>query len=89
LAVEEQEILRETGRSLGTALASTPYEFNIRSQRAFLAASRKWVTCPRKTRPEEVGNFGLRGSVCARAACIIAVNVTQVTVSSKSLETGA
>lgn len=44
---------------------------------------------PRKTLPHEVGNFGLRGSVCARLAGTVAVNVTQVMVSSKSFETGA
>jgi len=44
---------------------------------------------PRKTQPNEIGDFGLRGSVCARLAGTIAVNVTQVTVSSKRLETGA
>jgi hypothetical protein len=44
---------------------------------------------PRKTLPREVGNFGLRGSVSARLAGTIAVNVTQVMVSSKSLEAGA
>jgi threonine dehydrogenase-like Zn-dependent dehydrogenase len=42
---------------------------------------------PRKTLPHEVGNFGLRGLVCARLAGTIAVNVTQVMVSSKRLET--
>jgi len=36
---------------------------------------------PRKTEPQEVRNFGLRGSVGARLAGTIAVNVTQVTVS--------
>ena len=41
---------------------------------------------PRKTEPQEVGNFGLRGSVGARLAGTIAVNVTQVTVSSNRLE---
>jgi hypothetical protein len=44
---------------------------------------------PRKTWPEEIGDFVLRGSVRARLAGMIAVNVTQVMVSSKSLETGA
>jgi len=44
---------------------------------------------PRKTLPREVGNFGLRGSVSARLAGTVAVNVTQVMVSSNSLETGA
>ena len=44
---------------------------------------------PRKTVPREIGNFGLRGSVSARLAGTIAVNVTQVMVSSKSVETGA
>ena len=39
--------------------------------------------------PREIGNFGLRGSVSARLAGTIAVNVTQVMVSSKSVETGA
>jgi len=47
------------------------------------------VDPPRKTVPREVGNFGLRGSVSARLAGTIAVNVTQVMVSSKSVETGA
>jgi hypothetical protein len=42
---------------------------------------------PRKILPHEVGNFDLRGSVCARLAGTIAVNVTQVIVSSKGLET--
>jgi hypothetical protein len=37
----------------------------------------------------EIGNFGLRGSVSARLAGTIAVNATQVMVSSKSVETGA
>ena len=41
---------------------------------------------PRKTDPNEVGNFGLRGWVCARLAGTIVVNVTQVTVSGNSLE---
>jgi hypothetical protein len=44
---------------------------------------------PRKTVPHAIGNFGLRGSVSARLAGTIAVNVTQVMVSSKSVETGA
>jgi hypothetical protein len=44
---------------------------------------------PRKTEPQEIGNFGLRGSISARLAGTIAVNVTQVMVSSKSVETGA
>jgi len=44
---------------------------------------------PRKTLPQEVGNFGLRGSISARLAGTIAVNVTQVMVSSKWLETDA
>jgi len=44
---------------------------------------------PRKTLPQEVGNFGLRGSISARLAGTIAVNVTQVMVSSKWLENGA
>jgi hypothetical protein len=43
---------------------------------------------PRKTEPEPVGDFGLRGSVCARLAGTVAVNVTQVMASSKGLETG-
>ncbi len=43
---------------------------------------------PRKTRQHEVGNFCLRGSLCTRLAGTIAVNVTQVTVSSKSIELG-
>jgi len=43
---------------------------------------------PRKTLPQEIGNFGLRGSISARLAGTIAVNVTQVMVSSKWLETG-
>ena len=43
---------------------------------------------PRKTEPKPVGDFGLRGSVSARLAGTIAVNVTQVMVSSKSFETG-
>ena len=46
------------------------------------------VTCP-GTVPREIGNFGLRGLVSARLAGTIAVNVTQVMVSSKSVETGA
>jgi hypothetical protein len=44
---------------------------------------------PRKAVPREIGNFGLRGSVSFRLAGTIAVNVTQVMVSSKSIETGA
>jgi hypothetical protein len=44
---------------------------------------------PRKTVPQEVGNFGLRSSVSARLAGTIAVNVTQVMVSSKSFDIGA
>jgi len=44
---------------------------------------------PRKTEPEEAGNFILHGSVSARLAGTIAFNVTQVMVSSKSVETGA
>jgi len=47
------------------------------------------VTCPRKTEPKRVGDFGLRGSVSARLAGTIAVNVTQVMTSSKGLEIGA
>jgi hypothetical protein len=43
---------------------------------------------PRKTEPKPVGDFGLRGSVSARLAGTIAVNVTQVMISSKSFETG-
>lgn len=38
--------------------------------------------------PREIGTFDLRGSVSARLAGTIAVNVTQVMVSSKSVETG-
>ena len=41
---------------------------------------------PRKTQPKRVGNFGLRGSVCARLAGMFAVNVTQVMTSSKGLK---
>jgi hypothetical protein len=44
---------------------------------------------PRKTHPKRVGDFDLRGSVCARLAGMIAVNVTQVMTSSKGLEIGA
>ncbi|MDR5730243.1 MAG: hypothetical protein RB191_22770 [Terriglobia bacterium] len=44
---------------------------------------------PRKTTPREVGNFGLRGSVCACLAGTIAVDVAEVMVSSKRLEAGA
>jgi hypothetical protein len=36
------------------------------------------MTQNRKTLPHEVGKFGLRGSVSARLAGTIAVNVTQV-----------
>jgi hypothetical protein len=43
----------------------------------------------RKTLPHEVGNLDLRGSVCARLAGPIAVNVAQVMVASKKLESGA
>ncbi len=39
--------------------------------------------------PHAIGNFGLRGSVGARLAGTIAVNVTQVMTSSKGLEIGA
>ena len=48
-------------------------------------------TCdpPRKTLPQEVGNFDLRDSIGTRLAGTIAVNVTQVMVSSNWLETGA
>ncbi len=57
------------------------------------SAREKWsslvIDPPRKTVPREIGNFGLRGSVSARLAGTIAVNVTQVMVSSKSVETGA
>lgn len=44
---------------------------------------------PRKTRPQEVRDFGLRSSVGARLAGAFAVNVTQVMVSSNRLETEA
>jgi hypothetical protein len=44
---------------------------------------------PRKALPREIGNFGLRGSLSARLAGTIAVNVTQVMISSKGLEIGA
>jgi hypothetical protein len=44
---------------------------------------------PCKTEPKRVETLSLRGSVGARLAGTIAVNVTQVTVSSKGLETGA
>ena len=44
---------------------------------------------PSKTGPKAIKDFGLRGSVRARFAGKFAVNVTQVTVSSKRLETGA
>jgi hypothetical protein len=44
---------------------------------------------PRKTLPCEAGNSDLHGSVSARLAGTNAVNVTQVMVSIKKLETGA
>ncbi len=57
------------------------------------STSQSWsslvIDPPRKTLPEEVRNFDLRGLVIARLADTIAVNVTQVMVSSKSFETGA
>jgi hypothetical protein len=37
---------------------------------------------PRKTGPQEVGNFGLRGSASAGLSGMFVVNVTQVIVSS-------
>ena len=43
---------------------------------------------PRKTEPQEAGNFGLRGSIRAGFTGRFAVNVTQLTVSSKRLEDG-
>jgi hypothetical protein len=57
------------------------------------SAKEKWsslvIDPPRKTVPREIRNFALRGSVSARLAGTIAVNVTHVMVSSKSVETGA
>ena len=47
------------------------------------------VDPPSKTEPKAIGDFGLRGSVRARFTGKFAVNVTQVMVSSKRLETGA
>ena len=44
---------------------------------------------PRKLKPKAIGDFGLHGSVRARLTGRFAVNVTQVMVSSKWLETGA
>jgi hypothetical protein len=44
---------------------------------------------PRKTLPQEARDFGPRGSVCVRLARTIAVNITQVMISSKSVETEA
>ena len=41
---------------------------------------------PRKTEPQEVGSFGLRGSVGAGITGIFQANVTQVTVSSNRSE---
>ena len=41
---------------------------------------------PRKTEPQEVGNFGLRGSIRAGFTGRFAVTVTQVTISSNRLE---
>jgi hypothetical protein len=41
---------------------------------------------PRKTEPQEAGNFGLRGSIRAGFTGRFAVNVTQLKVSSKRLE---
>jgi hypothetical protein len=41
---------------------------------------------PRKTKPQEVGNFALRGSVGAGFTGMFVINVTQVTVSSNWFE---
>lgn len=41
---------------------------------------------PWETEPQEVGLFGLRGSVGVGFAGTFAINVTQVTVSSNGLE---
>jgi hypothetical protein len=41
---------------------------------------------PRKTEPQEVGGFGLRGSVGAGITGMFRANVTQVTVSSNRPE---
>ncbi len=45
------------------------------------------LTRPQKTQPDRVGNFDLRGSVNARLAGMIMVNVTQLMTSSNRLET--
>jgi hypothetical protein len=43
---------------------------------------------PRKTEPQEVGDFGLRSSIRTGFTGRFAVNVTQVTASNKWLENG-
>jgi len=41
---------------------------------------------PRETMPQEVGDFGLRGSVSAGFTGMIRANVIQVTISSNRLD---
>jgi hypothetical protein len=75
-------------------LADKPRDLNERLDRLLVAVpaakddllDADAVDPPRKTEPQEDGNFGLRGSIRAGFTGRFAVNVTQLTASIKRLE---